>query len=1397
MGPSLFVGKRSRVGAPPGTRWVRRVALVAALALVPAGSAAAAPLSSDEPPMLGMTELAPSVDSNNAGQPEAFSYTAKEDGPVDIINVYLERGSGRWLIAGIYDDNNGRPGKLLAQDSVTNLELPGWNSVPIDSVELQKGKRYWIAAMGGGGGVVLRTHSGGKGTSDSVTGRRNLNALQQNWTTDRVWRNDGPASMYAAEAYKVLVFTKNSTGGTAEGVAGLRALADADEVTFDVTDDASKFTASNLAKYRVVVFLNNAGELLDSAQQGAFADYFRSGGGFVGIHSAIEAEPDWPFMSELLGTRASGRTDPLSATTKVADRGHIASKGLPEYWTRTDRWYNFTSNVRGFSHVLATVDENTYNPGEAFDSDHPIAWCKEYQGGRSFYTGSGGTADSFGDSNVRRQLAGAIDWAAGKADKSYSDCGATVWANYQQTKIAAPPNINEPIGFDQLPDGRIMQTVRDGRIRIHDPVTGTSTVIATLPVYQNSEDGLYGPAFDRNFEQNHWVYLYYSPINMDGVSASGSPFPAQTPNGNVPVTPQANPAFWDEWKGYFQLSRFKFVDGPNPTIDFSTEQKIMKVEVNRGACCHVAGDMDFDKDNNLWMTTGDDTPATAVGTNNNPPMHDMLTNESQTITVANATGGTFTLTFDGQTTAPIAFPLVNTEIEAALEALSNIDDVAVTGTAARTVNFRANQQQKDVPQMTADGTGLTGTGPTVTIATSAAGGLYQGPFNDARRSSTNTNDLRGKLLRIKVKDGDISASEANTFGGSYNVPSGNMFAPGTPQTRPEIHSMGFRNPFRVQVDEDGVAYIADYSPDSQNPTGLRAAQGTGRIEIVRKPSNYGWPMCYKTDLPMYKWDFNTATTLGETFDCDSPDHGPTNTSRWNTGLVQSPPITNPDVWYSYRDDLWGTPCINNYNVAVPVQQSCPLLFPELRTPVSNSVGPHLLLKYDYEEDNPSTTKFPPYFDDAVFFGEWTRDYLREIRIDSNNGVLKINDAVSCGGVGQARALAFGFECDGPMDAQFGDDGNLYLLSYGNGFFVQSAQAGMYRWSYVKGQRAPNAVMNADRTDGPTPLTVVYSSEGTRDPDPGDALSFEWDFDGNGTVDSTDPNPTHTYTQAGVYTARLVVKDPQGNQDVKTLTITAGNTTPTVTVNTPVDGDFFEWGQNVPYTVSVTDPEDGPIDCSRVVVEFALIHDQHAHGGEQKTGCSGVFTTNPDDATHGGSVAGGINAKYTDNGANGQPALTGQDVAVLENRTQQVEAVLEQNGTNAANTNDPTGGVQHRTGIDPGDWIALNRRYYLGNMDKKIQFRYAGGGGGQAVGADRMAVEIRSGSQTGPIITTVTLKATGTNNNTWTTQEFDLDFAGSQRLFLVFRSVTGGPTAGLGNINWVAFTGTGWGVPAGP
>src|SRR5688572_15619949 len=167
--------------------------------------------------------------------------------------------------------------------------------------------------------------------------------------------------------------------------------------------------------------------------------------------------------------------------------------------------------------------------------------------------------------------------------------------------------------------------------------------------------------------------------------------------------------------------------------------------MNRGACCHVAGDIDFDRHNNLWMVTGDDTPATALGANNYPPFNDMKTNESQTVRVQGATGGTFTMTFDGQTTAPIAFNANAAAIQAAFEGCDDLapGDVLVTGTgtvstANQTIAFRGQYTQEDVAQATADGGGLTGAGtPTATTATTQQGDWFSAPFNDARRGSTN------------------------------------------------------------------------------------------------------------------------------------------------------------------------------------------------------------------------------------------------------------------------------------------------------------------------------------------------------------------------------------------------------------------------------------------------------------------------------------------------------------------------------------------------------------------------------------------------------------------------------------------------------------------------------------
>jgi len=1195
--------------------------------------------------------------------------------------------------------------------------------------------------------------------------------------------------------YKVLVFTKSAGGShasTQAGVNALRTISIDERFALEVTDDDRKFDDSHLRQFRTVVFLNTSGDVLTDDEQAAFERYYGNGGGLVAIHAAIEAEPDWQFLTGVLGTRASGETTVQSGTIKVADRFHDASKSLPEYWTRTDGWYNFQANVRGVSHVLATLTEAPFDQqpadlvgitGGTMGPDHPIAWCKDYNGGRSFYTAGGHTPSSFSEPAFRTHLAGAIEWAAGQSDTTYSDCGATVLANYQQTKITAPPNLNEPIGFDVLPDGRVIQTARGGQVRLHDPGSGDETVLANIPVYTNSEDGLYGPAIDNGFEQNHWVYLYYAPPTVTVKQSDGVTRTITTPAGSAPNT-AASLSAWDPWIGYFQLSRFKFVDGTADTpahLDLATEQQILRVSNNRGACCHVAGDIDFDKHNNLWLVTGDDSPAGGGNSGGFGPFNDMKTNESQTVAVPAGASGTFTLTFQGQTTAAIAVPISNTDLEAKLEALENIDDVAVTGTGTRTVNFRGSLSATNVPQLTA-----TATGVTVTIATTQEGDWFNAPHVDSRRSALNTNDLRGKVLRINVGSD-----------GSYTIPPGNLFGPLTPKTRPEIYAMGFRNPFRIQVDENDVAYVTDYSPDSQVPEQFRGPAGTGRVEIVRKPANYGWPVCYSPTLPYYQWNFNTSTPLNsppQPFACGGTAKGPDNTSRWNLnggpavegGLQTTPPVTQPDIWYSYRDNgapPLGTPCFAYYNGSGAT--ACPQLFPEISG--TNGVGPHGATKYHFDPVNPDATKFPPYYDGAVFLGEFTRDYLREVRLDSQNRVMKINDLLSCGQAIVARTQPF--ECDNPMDLQFDGSGHFYLLTYGDGFFAANPDAGLYRWDYVKGLRAPQAVIGATPTNGQEPLTVQFTSEGSFDPDPADSIRFAWDFDGDGTTDSVDPDPIHVYTTTGVFTAKLTVTDSSGKTDSKSTVITVGNTAPTVKITVPVEGGTFAFGDSIPFSVTVTDPEDGVIDCTRVHVTFVLGHDTHGHAEEDVTGCTAILHTVADDSSHGGNVFGVVSATYTDRGDGSVPALTTTEQVQIRQQKQEVEFVLEQSGTNTSSTADVGGGLQ-RGSLGNGDWLLLNGPFNLIAVDS-LTFRVSGGTAATGVAG---AVELHLDAVDGPLHSTFNVAATA-SATTYASQTFPLtDPGGLHKLYLVFRSLTGGPTNNFFNLNWVEFGGQGISAP---
>ena len=628
--------------------------------------------------------------------------------------------------------------------------------------------------------------------------------------------------------------------------------------------------------------------------------------------------------------------------------------------------------------------------------------------------------------------------------------------------------------------------------------------------------------------------------------------------------------------------------------------------------------------------------------------------------------------------------------------------------------------------------------------------------------------------------------------------------------------MGFRNPFRVQVDNNDVAYISDYSPDSRVPQRSRGPAGTGRYEIVRKPSNYGWPHCYSSKLGYYQWNFHEwapgfqltpapPNQNGQGIPLNDPPvpincggANQINDSRWNLeggpsvdpGLRELPPVTDPDVWYSYNDNNattpLGTPCFGYYAttpgpIAPGSTTECPRLFPELFT---GGVAAHGNDVYEFDPDNPNPKKFPPYYDGSVILGEFGQDTMREMKLDGDNHVFKINPFLNCGAIPQPAGA---FECDNPMDMQFGADGAFYLLTYGDGFFNINPDAGMYKWEYAKGQRAPRAVLTTDRTDGPVPLTVRFSSEGTMDPDPGDSIVIEWDF-GDGTT-SNDPNPTHTYTQRGRFTAVLRVTDSSGQTAATSTVITVGNTSPTIQINLPVEGGTFAFGDSIPYNVSVTDPEDGVVDCDDVQVTFVLGHDTHGHAEESKTGCSGTLQTLADDVSHGGNVFGVINVRYTDRGGpGGVPDLTTIAETKIRQRKQQVEHVVTQQGTNVQPNTDEGSG-EHRASLAPGDWLQLNGPFNLVNINS-VTFRVADSENGRTAGSPLAAVELRTGSSTGPIVSTFNLTSTG-GSTVWNSQTFPVSLAGTNELFLVFRAVDGGQGGNnLFLFNYLEFNGKG-------
>lgn len=581
------------------------------------------------------------------------------------------------------------------------------------------------------------------------------------------------------------------------------------------------------------------------------------------------------------------------------------------------------------------------------------------------------------------------------------------------SKVVLDNDLNEPMELDIAQDGVIYYIERVGHINKFDPQKNKKTRITTLKVRMAAEDGLLGFALDPKFLINHWVYLYY-----------GNPNPQDNTYTNV-------------------LARYVLSDN-----GLSNKSELLHVPVIPEGVSHSAGSLTFDKNGNLYLSTGDNT---------NP-----------------FESGGFSPTDD------------------------NIGRIKF----------------------------------------------------DALKSSGNTNDLRGKILRIHPEND-----------GTYTIPEGNLFPVGTQGTRPEIYVMGCRNPFRISVDKStNYLYWGEVGPDAGRDSTNRGPKGYDEINQARKAGNFGWPLFVADNKAYYKFNFNSKESEGK-FNSDYP----INFSRNNTGLKNLPSAQKAFIWYPY--DVSGD-------------------FPELGTGGRNAMAGPIYHFEDYDNDQ---GKLPKYYDHRLFIYDWMRGWLFTTSFKKNGDFESLEQFMPSE------------EFNHPVDMALNTKGVLYMLEYGTYWRAKNSDAKLVRIDYNEGNRNPVAKISADKLVGAAPLLVNFSAIGSFDYDKSDSLKYDWFFTNKSKIQARGISPHFKFIKKGIYICKLRVTDSKGNSSEKDLTIRVGNEPPTVKLIFQENRSFYFEKNHLKYRVQIKDREDKSISLSRTNIAVHYLPEGEDVAGLLSTG----------------------------------------------------------------------------------------------------------------------------------------------------------------------------------------------------
>lgn len=418
---------------------------------------------------------------------------------------------------------------------------------------------------------------------------------------------------------------------------------------------------------------------------------------------------------------------------------------------------------------------------------------------------------------------------------------------------------------------------------------------------------------------------------------------------------------------------------------------------------------------------------------------------------------------------------------------------------------------------------------------------------DDQAHAANTNDLRGKILRIHPEDD-----------GTYTIPEGNLFPEGTEKTRPEIYTMGHRNAWRVAVDsKTGYVYWSEVGPDANEDTEI-GPRGYDELNQARGPGNFGWPYFVGPNAAFPYFDYEKNVPL----EPKDPNHY-TNTSPNNTGLELLPPVAKPFIYYPYG----------------PSEE-----FPLVGSGSRSATGGPIYHRADFKED--AKRPFPSYYEGKWIATDFSRGWIMAITMKDNGDYESME-----------RFLP-SYHPVQPIDMQFGPEGDLYVLEYGSTWFAKSPNSQLVRIEYNAGNRTPIAEASVDKTGGTVPFTAKLSAEGSRDLD-GDDLKYEWkvsDESGASTQTFNEANPSVTFDKEGVFTATLTVTDPSGESSSKSVKIISGNNTPEISFEITGNKTFFFPGKPFQYDVKLTDVEDGSLADGKITPDHVSVSIQYVSEG---------------------------------------------------------------------------------------------------------------------------------------------------------------------------------------------------------